>query len=149
MWGTGLATRKRLLRVRLVASATRRALLPAAISSSPAVIRRFDQPGWKADVKLNGASRLRDVDEGAFEAEAGGDQPAALSGAAVDGHGKLAFDDTAPVSVDAPHDTPETRERLLQFKDVLTPPPEGVSLLGERPRRIDRSVDEQRAAILG
>jgi hypothetical protein len=96
-----------------------------------------------------GASRLGDVDNGAVDPEAGSDQPAALAGAAVDRYGKLAFDDTAPVPVGAPDDTPETCERLFQFEDVLTPPPEGVSLLGERPRRFDRSVNEEKTAILG
>ena len=55
-----------------------------------------------------------------------------MAGAAVDGHGKLALDDTAPVPVDASDDAPETFERRLQFEDVLTPPPEGVSLRGKR-----------------
>ena len=95
------------------------------------------------------ASRLGDVEEGAVESETGSDQPAAPAGATVDRRGKLAFYETAPVPVHAPDDTPETCKPLLQFEDVLTPPPEGVSLLGERPRRIDRGVDEEEVAILG
>ena len=67
---------------------------------------------------------------------------------AVDRHGELAFDDTALVPVDAPHDAPETCERLPQFENILTPPPEGVSLLGERPRRLDGGMDEEKTAIL-
>ena len=112
-------------------------------------IPRSDQQGRKADPKLTGASRLGDVDEGAVEAETGSDQPAAAAGAAVDRDGKLAFDNTAPVPVDSSDDAPELFKRRLQFEDVLTPPPEGVSLFGEWPRRIDRGMDEEKAAILG
>ncbi len=112
-------------------------------------IPQSDHRGREADRKLTGASCLGDVDKGAVEAETGSDQPATPAGTAVNRYGKLAFDDTAPVPVDAPDDTPETCERLLQFKNILTPPPEGVSLLGERPRRLDRGMDEQKAAILG
>src|SRR5690242_15260516 len=67
---------------------------------------------------------------------------------AVDCHGELAFDDTAPVPVDSPHNAPETCERPPQFENILTPPPEGVPLLGERPRRLDSGMDEEKTAIL-
>ena len=65
------------------------------------------------------------------------------AGAAVHGYGKLAFDDTPPVPVDASDDALETCERSLQVEDVLTPPPEGVSLLG-RAAATDRSRHERR-----
>jgi hypothetical protein len=118
------------------------------ICSSTAVIPRFDQPGRKADRKPTSKSSFGNVDESTVQTETGSDQPAAMACSAVERHGKLAFDDTASVPVDSPHNAPETCERLPQFKNILTPPPEGVSLLGERPRRLDSGMDEGKTAIL-
>src|ERR1700730_7426590 len=102
-----------------------------------------------ADPEADCRSHLDNLDHRTLDTEAGSDQRAAVPGAPIKGHGKPALDDAAPVVVNSPDDAPKSFDRGSKIEDVLTAPPEGVSLRRERARGVNRSMDKEQISLLG